>query len=130
MSRTIDLPAACARSGPTCSTALDEKRYDVILSNPPYVDAPSMRRLPEEYRREPVLALAGGQDGLLLVHRLLAQARGWLAPRGVLVVEIGHNRDALERAYPRTPFTWLETSAGDRFVFLLRRDELPDSGAA
>jgi len=103
---------------------LGQTRYDVILSNPPYVDAPSMRRLPDEYRREPELALAGGRDGLALVHRILAEARSHLTPRGVLVVEIGHNRAVLERAYPRLPFVWLETSAGDRFVFLLRGVDL------
>lgn len=104
---------------------LAARRYDLILSNPPYVDAAAMRALPREYRREPRLALAGGRDGLALVHRLLAQAAAHLRPGGLLVVEIGHNRAALEKAYPRLPFTWLETSAGDDYVFMLRREDLP-----
>jgi ribosomal protein L3 glutamine methyltransferase len=103
---------------------LRDERYDAILSNPPYVDAPSMKRLPKEYRWEPALALAGGRDGLALVDRMLAEASRHLTPNGVLVVEIGHNRAALERKYPRMPFTWLETSAGDGFVFLVRRGDL------
>jgi ribosomal protein L3 glutamine methyltransferase len=106
------------------------ERYDLIFSNPPYVDARSMRTLPEEYRHEPALALAGGRDGLDLVQRILAAATGYLTPRGVLVVEIGHNRAVLERACPRLPFTWLETSAGDRHVFLLRRQDLAATAAA
>lgn len=105
--------------------ALDGRRYDLIVSNPPYVNAASMTALPPEYREEPALALAGGEDGLDLVRRLLAEAPRHLAPDGILVVEIGHNRAALEAAYPRTPFTWLETHAGDEFVFLLTRDQLP-----
>jgi ribosomal protein L3 glutamine methyltransferase len=103
---------------------LRDERYDVILSNPPYVDAPSMKRLPKEYRWEPALALAGGRDGLDLVDRILREAPARLTPKGVLVVEIGHNRAALERKYPQVPFTWLATSAGDGFVFLVRRGDL------
>jgi ribosomal protein L3 glutamine methyltransferase len=109
--------------------ALAGERYDLIVSNPPYVTAASMRALPSEYRHEPALALAGGRDGLDLVRRILAEAAEHLAPRGVLVVEIGHNRAALERAYPRLPFTWLRTSAGREHVFLLRRLDLTDGGA-
>jgi ribosomal protein L3 glutamine methyltransferase len=101
------------------------QRYDLIISNPPYVDAPSMAALPEEYRREPEMALAGGEDGLDLVRTLIGEAKEHLNPGGLLVVEIGHNRDALEAAFPQTPFTWLETAAGNEFVFLLRHDELP-----
>ena len=100
-------------------------RYDLILSNPPYVAAAAMRALPREYRREPRLALAGGRDGLALVRRMLAQAAAHLNPGGLLVVEIGHNRAALEKTYPRLPFVWLETSAGNDFVFLLRYEDLP-----
>lgn len=101
------------------------QRYDLIVSNPPYVDAASMAALPEEYRREPRMALAGGDDGLDLVRVMLREAKERLNPGGLMIVEIGHNRDALEAAFPRTPFTWLETNAGDEFVFLLRREELP-----
>ena len=101
------------------------RRYDLIISNPPYVNAESMAELPEEYRHEPVNALASGADGLEATRRILAGAAAHLTDQGLLVVEIGHNRDAVLREYPRTPFTWLETSAGDEFVFLLRRDQLP-----
>jgi ribosomal protein L3 glutamine methyltransferase len=105
-------------------TALPGERYDLIVANPPYVDAESMARLPEEYRREPPLALAGGEDGLDLVRALLNEALLHLAPEGLLIVEIGNNKDALERAFPRLSFVWLDTSAGDRFVFMLRRKDL------
>ncbi len=100
------------------------RRYDLILSNPPYVDAAAMRALPREYRREPRLALAGGRDGLALVRRMLARAAAHLHPEGLLVVEIGHNRAALEKTYPRLPFTWLDTSAGEDYVFMLHREDL------
>lgn len=108
-------------------SALPGERYDLLVSNPPYVNRASMRALPPEYRHEPVLALAGGRDGLDLVRPLLARAPDHLEERGVLVVEIGHNRAALERAFPRVPFTWLDTSGGDRHVFLLRRSDLAGS---
>ncbi len=101
------------------------QRYDLIISNPPYVNAESMATLPEEYRREPEMALASGEDGLDLVRVMLKEAHAHLNPGGLLIVEIGHNRDALEAAFPQTPFTWLETSAGNEYVFLLRADELP-----
>ena len=104
---------------------LADRRYDLIISNPPYVNADSMEELPEEYRHEPVNALASGVDGLDATRKILAGAAAHLTDQGLLVVEIGHNRDALLSAYPRTPFTWLETSAGDEFVFLLHRDQLP-----
>ncbi len=99
-------------------------KYDLIVSNPPYVTARSMRRLPEEYRHEPALALAAGSDGLDLVRRILAEARAHLNPGGLLVCEIGGNRRALERAYPRLEFAWPETSEPDT-VFILRREQLP-----
>jgi len=103
---------------------LAARRYDLILSNPPYVNAAAMRALPREYRREPRLALAGGRDGLALVRRLLTQAGAHLNPGGLLVVEIGHNRAVLEKAYPHLPFTWLETSAGEDYVFMLQQQDL------
>ncbi|BAN35308.1 protein-(glutamine-N5) methyltransferase, ribosomal protein L3-specific [Sulfuricella denitrificans skB26] len=105
-------------------TALEGRRYDLIVSNPPYVNAPSMQTLPEEYRREPVAALASGEDGLEHVHTILREAPKHLNKGGLLVVEIGHNRDALEEAFPELPFTWLEVSAGDEHVFLLTREQL------
>lgn len=106
-------------------TAVPGKRYDVIISNPPYVNAEAMANLPEEYRREPELALASGEDGLDFTRILLREADEHLNPGGLLVVEIGNNRDDLERAFPDTPFTWLDTAAGDGFVFMLRKEELP-----
>ncbi|GHU06520.1 50S ribosomal protein L3 glutamine methyltransferase [Betaproteobacteria bacterium] len=104
--------------------AIPGERYDIIISNPPYVNAESMAGLPEEYRREPRLALAGGEDGLDFARILLEEAARHLTPEGRLIVEIGNNKDALERAFPRLSFVWLDTSAGDRSVFMLRRKDL------
>lgn len=104
--------------------ALGEARYDLIVANPPYVDAESVAALPPEYQKEPPLALGSGIDGLDFTRRLLAEAGAHLNPGGLLVVEIGHNRAALEAAYPRLPFTWLDTQAGDQYVFMLRREDL------
>ncbi len=101
------------------------QRYDLIISNPPYVNAASMATLPQEYRHEPEMALGSGEDGLDLVRLMLKEAHDHLNPGGLLVVEIGHNRDTLEAAFPTTPFTWLETAAGNEYVFMLRREELP-----
>lgn len=98
--------------------------YDLIISNPPYVDAESVAELPEEYLHEPELALGSGEDGLDATRQILLHAAKFLNPQGVLLVEIGHNRDVLERAYPELPFMWLETSGGDGFVFLLTREQL------
>ena len=103
------------------------ERYDVIISNPPYVNAESMAVLPEEYRREPELALASGEDGLDFVRTIFREAAKHLSPAGLLVVEIGHNREELEKAFPDTLFVWLDTSAGDEYVFMLRREDLPAS---
>jgi ribosomal protein L3 glutamine methyltransferase len=105
-------------------TGIPDRKYDVIISNPPYVNAESMARLPEEYRREPELALASGEDGLDFVRILLSQAAKHLNPNGVLIVEIGHNREELENAFPEIVFTWLDTNAGDSFVFMLRLEDL------
>lgn len=105
-------------------TALNGRTYDVILSNPPYVNAESVAALPPEYRAEPALALGSGEDGLDATRTILAQAAAHLNPGGLLVVEIGHNRDVLEAAYPALPFTWLETESGDQYVFMLRREDL------
>jgi len=104
--------------------ALGGVRYDLILCNPPYVPEPDMRRLPAEYRAEPRLALAGGRDGLAFVSRLLVEAAARLTPNGVLVAEIGDGRLALERRFPRLPFTWFTTSASEGLVFTLQRAEL------
>lgn len=104
---------------------LPRKSYDLIISNPPYVDAPSMKALPDEYRHEPAMALGSGRDGLDATRVLLREAKHYLAETGLLVVEIGHNRAQLERAFPHLPFTWLSVSAGDDYVFLLERRQLP-----
>lgn len=104
---------------------LPPKRYDLIISNPPYVDWKSMLELPKEYRHEPEVALAGGEDGLMFVRILLRAARGYLARGGRLMVELGHNRGVLEAAYPDLPFTWVTVSGGDDFVFMLNQDQLP-----
>jgi ribosomal protein L3 glutamine methyltransferase len=101
------------------------RTYDLIISNPPYVSAEAMAALPEEYRHEPERALASGADGLEAIRTILNEAADHLTDRGLLIVEIGHNRGKLGQVYPETPFTWLETSAGDEFVFLLKRDQLP-----
>ena len=98
--------------------------YDLIIPNPPYVDAESVADLPEEYLHEPELALGSGEDGLDATRQILLHAAKFLNPQGVLLVEIGHNCDVLERAYPELPFMWLETSGGDGFVFLLTREQL------
>jgi ribosomal protein L3 glutamine methyltransferase len=100
-------------------------RYQLIVSNPPYVDEASMRSLPEEYQHEPVQALAGGKDGLDLVRRILAHARKQLSPNGILVVEVGNGRQAVEDAFPDLQSTWLETRAGGDQVFLVERECLP-----
>lgn len=102
-------------------------RYDLIVSNPPYVSAESMEALPGEYRHEPRNALASGEDGLEATRAILREAANHLTDCGMLIVEIGHNRETLEQAFPQTSFTWLETSAGEGFVFLLRRDQLPQA---
>lgn len=103
--------------------------YELIVSNPPYVTARSMRKLPKEYRHEPALALAAGNDGLDLVRRIIEEAKQHLRPGGLLVCEIGGNRKALERAYPELEFVWPETSEGAGSVFILAREQLPAANA-
>lgn len=104
---------------------LQGRSYDLIISNPPYVDAPSMALLPQEYRNEPQIALGSGSAGLDHTATLLREAKKHLNDNGLLVVEIGHNRDALLDAYPQLPFTWLEVDSGNEFVFLLTKEQLP-----
>ena len=103
---------------------LGGKQYDLIISNPPYVDAGSVAALPQEYLHEPKLALGSGHDGLDATRIILKNAAQHLTENGVLIVEIGHNRDVLEAAYPDLPFTWLDVSAGDEYVFMLHRNDL------
>jgi ribosomal protein L3 glutamine methyltransferase len=98
--------------------------YDLILCNPPYVNSQSMAELPAEYRAEPALALAGGADGMDFIRPLLAAAPRCLTSQGVLVLEIGHEREHFERAFPWLEAVWLETSAGENEILLLTRDSL------
>ena len=98
--------------------------YDLIISNPPYVDAKAMAELPNEYRSEPEMALASGADGLDHVRRLIADAPEFLNAEGLLVVEIGHQRAVLEAAFPDIPFVWLDLPGGDSYVFVVRREDL------
>jgi ribosomal protein L3 glutamine methyltransferase len=111
-------------------TKLGNKRYDLIISNPPYVNAESVAALPPEYLHEPEMALGSGDDGLDFTRIILAEAKKHLTDDGILVVEIGHNRDELEAAYPTLPFTWLDTAAGDEYVFMLHASDLPETVAA
>ena len=111
-------------------SGLAGKRYDLILTNPPYVREAVMRALPAEYRHEPALALHGGPDGLDLVRRILREAATHLNPQGWLVLEVGHNRARVERAFPTLPFIWAETSGGDDCVALLQRAALPAAPVA
>ena len=106
------------------------ERYDLIVANPPYVDAPSMAALPPEYRHEPRLALAAGEDGLDLVRRILAEAAEHLNPDGWLAVEIGHKRAALEAAFPNLSLIWPEVEGGEDCLFIISREGLSTSDGA
>ena len=103
---------------------LGDIRYDLVVSNPPYVSEEEVRQLPEEYRHEPSLGLAAGDDGLEIVVRLLADAPAHLSTGGVLVVEVGYSQPVLEAAFPDIPFLWLEFAYGGEGVFLLEREQL------
>ena len=103
---------------------LAEKSYDLIITNPPYVTAFAMEQLPPEYRHEPALALAGGDDGLDAMRTILRDAPRFLHPGATLVAEIGHNRAAVELAFPKLPFVWLETGGSSDSVFLIKREDL------
>jgi ribosomal protein L3 glutamine methyltransferase len=104
--------------------AIAGERYDLIVANPPYVNADAMRKLPHEYRHEPRLALASGRDGLDAVRVILREAAAHLNENGLLVVEVGHHRRRVEAAFPRHAFVWPLTSGGDDCVFILARDDL------
>lgn len=104
---------------------LGRRRYDVIVSNPPYVSAAEMRALPPEYRAEPAIGLLAPRRGLAIIERILQGARQHLTPGGILVVEAGETAGAVRRRFPRLPFTWLEFERGGGGVFLLRAGEWP-----
>ena len=103
---------------------LSREQFDLIVSNPPYVDAEDFAEMPDEYHHEPELALVSGDDGLDFTRRLLREASDHLMPEGVLVVEVGNSWVALENSFPSVPFLWLEFSEGDGGVFLLTREQL------
>lgn len=106
--------------------ALAGKKYDIIVTNPPYVDAHDMATCPEEFHWEPELALAAGTDGLQCADQILAQAKAHLTEHGILILEVGNSAPALEAKYPRLPFTWLHFEHGGEGVALLTAQELVD----
>ncbi|MEX1033564.1 MAG: 50S ribosomal protein L3 N(5)-glutamine methyltransferase [Cellvibrionaceae bacterium] len=105
-------------------SAVSGERYDLIVCNPPYVDSEDLAAMPAEYRAEPELALASGNDGLDFCRRLLREAREHLTDQGSLIVEVGNSWEALEKAYPRVPFLWIEFARGGHGVFVLSAAEL------
>lgn len=107
-----------------CFDSLPNERYDVIVSNPPYVGSDEMKTLPTEYRHEPVLALETGNNGLAIVDKILLQAHKYLTDNGVLIVEVGNSEQVLMEAYPEVPFTWLDFEHGGEGVFLLTAQQI------
>lgn len=106
--------------------ALKGKLYDIIISNPPYVGLTEYNSLPKEYQFEPKSALITQEEGLSIVRQILSQAEDYLAPQGILVVEVGYNQEAVEQHFPEIPFTWLQFENGGEGVFLLTKDELKE----
>ncbi|MGR8933424.1 MAG: 50S ribosomal protein L3 N(5)-glutamine methyltransferase [Gammaproteobacteria bacterium] len=104
--------------------SLGPQRYDVIVSNPPYVSEAEWRQLPAEFQAEPALGFRGGDDGLDLVVRILAQAADFLTERGILVVEVGSSAESLQNRFPNVPFYWLEFERGGDGVFLLTVEQI------
>lgn len=110
--------------------SLGPGKYDLIVSNPPYVPESGLEALPEEFRAEPVVGLVSGMEGLEITLRILAQAGSRLTESGVLVCEVGESRERLEEALPTAPFLWLEFVSGGSGVFLLEREQVADTGLA
>lgn len=102
-----------------------ENLFDLIVCNPPYVNSKSMGELPQEYKAEPNLALAGGNDGMDLIKKIIARAKEYLAPRGAILLEIGNEFNNFCKAFPDIPVTWIEVSAGDQQVLLIEHENLP-----
>ena len=100
------------------------RRYDVILSNPPYVTQEAVDNLPSEYQHEPAMALGSGTDGMDLVRRIVAEAKQYLKPEGVLIIEVGYNRAEFEAAFPHLEAVWLTQTNQEEMVLLLRADQL------
>jgi len=105
-------------------TELVGQRYELIVSNPPYVDSEDLNSMPEEFQHEPALALSSGDDGLDITHRILKEAANYLEDNGLLVVEVGNSCIALEKTYPQVPFTWIEFERGGHGVFVFTKEEL------
>jgi ribosomal protein L3 glutamine methyltransferase len=102
----------------------DDNLFDLIICNPPYVNANSMNALPAEYHAEPSLALAGGDDGMDLIRRIIAAAPDFLTERGALLLEIGNEFENFKNAFPQIPVIWMEVSAGDEQVLLIQAEDL------
>lgn len=106
------------------------RQYDLIVTNPPYVDAPDLANMPPEYAHEPALALGSGSDGLQAIRQILAHAVHYLSPDGLLVAEVGNSWQSLEAALPTVPFTWIDLERGGHGVFVLTAQELAECGAS
>jgi ribosomal protein L3 glutamine methyltransferase len=109
-----------------CFEQVPKVRYDLIVSNPPYVGKEEMQTLPDEFRHEPVLALETSNNGLAIVETILKQAHAYLSDQGILVVEVGNSEEALKELYPQVPFLWLEMNHGGHGVFLLTKQQLSE----
>ena len=104
--------------------AHDDNRFDLIICNPPYVNAHSMNNLPAEYHAEPALALAGGHDGMDLIRKIITGAPDYLSERGAILIEIGNEYEKFKKAFPQIPVIWMEVSAGDQQVLLIQAEDL------
>ena len=109
-----------------CFAAVPATKYDIIVSNPPYIGKDEMQTLPDEYRHEPNLALETTNNGLAIIEKILFSAHAYLSDHGILVVEVGNSEDALYEAYPHVPFVWLDFEQGGQGVFLLTCQQLKE----